>query len=211
MSGGTPATACGHAVHFYDQAYPADAASDFIAAGLRAGDACVVVLTAPNRRAVAQRLRAQGLRTDAAHSHRGSYRAIDTHDALAAMQVGGRLDLSKARVLLASVLGPPVDGSTRRARLVGDPAPTLLAAGQPEDAIVLEAIVDRLAAAHGAEVFCAYPIADFCRPGRMQSLFEVCAEHNTLAFPERLWAHALLPPLSATLPACLAAAGRTRP
>lgn len=132
MSGGTPATACGHAVHFYDQAYPADAASDFIAAGLRAGDACVVVLTAPNRRAVAQRLRAQGLRTDAAHSHRGSYRAIDTHDALAAMQVGGRLDLSKARVLLASVLGPPVDGSTRRARLVGDPAPPCSRPGSPK-------------------------------------------------------------------------------
>jgi len=205
-----PAAACGHAVHFYDQAYPADAASDFIAAGLRAGDACVLLLTAPHRRAVEQRLRAQGLGAGARQGHNGSYRAIDTHQALAAMQVGGRLDLSRAQALLADILGPSGDGGKQRARAVGDLAPTLLAAGLADDAVALEAIVDRLAAAHGAEVFCAYPIADFCRQGYTGSLFEVCAEHSALAFPERLWAQGFMPPRSATSPAWPAAAGRIR-
>ena len=210
-AGHQPPAPCNHAVHFYDQAYPADAASDFIAAGLRAGDACVLLLTAPHRRAVEQRLRAQGLRTDAQQGHRGSYRAIDTHQALAAIQVGGRLDLARACELLERLLAPPVDGSSARIRAVGDPAPTLLAAGLTQDAIALEAIVDRLAAAHGAEVFCAYPIADFCRQGHTGSLFEVCAEHTALAFPDRLWAQGFMPPRGgATSPAWPAAAGRTR-
>ena len=207
--GCTAASACAHAVHFYDQAYPADAASDLIAAGLRAGDACVLLLTAPHRHAVEQRLRAQGLHTGAGQGSCGSYRAIDTHEALAAMQLGGRLDLSKAHELLSAVLAPAADGSVQRARVVGDAAPTLLAAGRADDAIALEAIVDRIAIAHSAEVFCAYPIADFCRQGHTRSLFEVCAEHSTLAFPERLWAQGFMPSRGARSPAWPAAGGRT--
>lgn len=183
---------CAHTVHFYDHAFPADAASRFIAAGLLAGQACVVMLTATHRRAVEQQLRAQGLRVGAGACDHGSYRSIDSDATLAALQVGGRLDLARAHVLLESVLAAPPGRRGQRVRVVGSPAPALLAAGQADDAVAFEAIVDRLAEAHGAEVFCAYPVADFCRQGRTRSLFEVCAEHRSLTFPDRLWVQSLM-------------------
>jgi MEDS: MEthanogen/methylotroph, DcmR Sensory domain len=209
-SGGTLRPACSHLIHFYDRAYPAEAVSDFIAAGLAAGDACVVLLTAPHRHAVEQRLHACGMRTDANGSDPGTYRAIDTDEALSRMVVDGRLDMQRARDLLASVLCPPAHSGSRRVRAAGDPAPTLFSAGQRDDAVAFEGLVDSLAAAHGAAVFCAYPIADFCREGHTQSLFRFCAEHTALEFPERMWADGFLPRPRATSPDWPVAAGRTR-
>lgn len=199
-SAGAANSACAHAVHFCDHDYPADAASDFIAAGLRAGEGCILLLTLPHRHAVEQRLRALGLDPQQApNGPRGSYQSIDTHEALAAMQVDGQLDLARAREMLATLFDAAANGGMRGARAVGDRAPTLLASGQADDAVALESLVDRLAAAYGAKVHCAYPIADLCRFGQMQTLFDICAEHRALAFPSaQLWARGFMPPRCAS-------------
>lgn len=193
LDAGASTPACAHAVHFYDQAYPADAACDFIAAGLREGESCTVLLRAPHRHAVEQRLRALGLHPQARPGQLGSYRSIDTHEALGAMQRDGRIDLAQAHDMLAAMLAPAGHNGARRARTVGDPAPTLLAAGHKDDAVAFEALVDRLVGAFGAKVFCAYPIAELARIGQMQTLFDICAEHRALDFAsERLWARGFM-------------------
>ena len=185
--------ACHHAVHYYADAFPADAASEFIAAGLRAGHACVVMLVEPHRRAVEQALKTRGVCLERGARASGSYLALDTAAALSGLLVDGRLDMARATAALNALLSPPLDGSGRLVRLVGDPAPALFAAGNAVDAIALEALVDRLAATHGAAVFCAYPVQGFCREGHTQTFYRISAEHSSLTFPERLWVQGFLP------------------
>lgn len=183
---------CRHAVHYYADAFPADAASEFIAAGLRAGHACVVMLVEPHRRAVEQALKVRGVYLEPGARASGSYLALDTAAALSGLLVDGRLDMARATAALNALLSPPPDGGGRLVRLVGDPAPALFAAGNAADAIALETLVDRLAATHGAAVFCAYPVQGFCREGHTQTLYRISAEHSSLTFPERLWMQGFL-------------------
>lgn len=204
--------ACSHSVHFYDHGYPAQAAADFIATGLHAGDTCVVMLVAPARCSVEQALNARGIATGADSANAGRYAAIDTDAALEPLLIDGRLDLQRAQVSLAALLRAPLQdgaGPARRVRLVGNPAPALFAAGRQDDAIALEALVDHLAEVHGAAVFCAYPVQQMCRDGHTQSLLRISAEHSALVFPDRLWADALLAQPGATWPSWPAADGRT--
>lgn len=184
---------CHHTAHYYADAFPTDAASAFIAAGLRAGEACVLMLVEPHRQAVEQALTARGVGTDPAACAPGSYLALDTGAALSPLLVDGRLDMARAAAALNTLLSPPRAGGGRPVRLVGDPAPTLFAAGNVADAIALEALVDRLAATHGAAVFCAYPVQAFCREGHPQSLYRISAEHSSLEFPDHLWVQGFLP------------------
>ena len=200
-----PSAAYGHTAHFYGGDYPACLVADFIAAGLRAGDACSVILTPPNRLAVERQLRARGFGVGVGvgvgvgtgntsiGSCRGTCQVVDTHLALATLVVGGCLDLVLARSMLTDMFSRTAAGtSSGGKRLAGDLAPTLFAAGQADDALAIERLVDTLAAAHRAAVFCAYPIKDVCQGASTRSLFRVCAEHASLEFPERLWVQDLL-------------------
>ena len=194
---------CTHSVHFYDDAYPADAAGDFIADGLRAGDVCIVMLVKPHRQAVEQRLHVLGISTAADSADSGSYCAIDTDEALAGLLVDGRLDPQRATESMHALLSP--DGASGCVRLVGDPAAVLLDAGNERDAMALERLVDGLARVHRASVFCAYPIQVFCREGNPNALLRFSAEHSALSFPKPLWAYGYL----ASSPRRAAATGRT--
>jgi MEDS: MEthanogen/methylotroph, DcmR Sensory domain len=188
----TANSACNHLVHFYDGAYPADEACDFIVAGLLAGDTCVVMLIRQNRQAVEARLNTRRIFTTPASPHSGSYRTMDTDEALAELLVDSRLDMNRAAAKLGPLLSPATQGGSGRVRLVGDPAAVLFAAGNREDAFALEALVDGLAIARGASIFCAYRIQDFCRERNTNSLFRISAEHSALHFPERLWVQGYL-------------------
>lgn len=174
-----------HLVHFYDGPYPAEEACDFIEAGLHAGDACVVMLTQANRQAVVDDLAARRLFTTPSMPPAGHYVVLDTHEALAGLMVDGRLDKERAAEALGSLLSPVTHGSSGQVRLVGDPAPTLFAAGNEDDALALETLVGKLCAAHGALVFCAYSKQDLHRHGNPNSLSMLCAAHSEAAFPKR--------------------------
>lgn len=176
---------CQHSVYFYDDLYPAEAASDFIAAGLVAGDTCIVMLSQPALAAVEQCLVARGVLTCPGATNSGAYTVMDTHDALSQLIVNGRLDHERAGDALGSLLGQACGAG--RVRLVGDLAPVLFAEGYEEDALALEGLVDELAAVHQASVFCAYPIQGFFRKRDTNSLLRMSAHHSAVKFPERLW------------------------
>ncbi len=176
-----------HLVHFYDGGYPAEEASDFIAAGLLAGDTCIVMLTQPHRRAVEECLEAHRMFSTPASPHSGHYLALDTHEALSALMVDGRLDKARAAESLGALLSPASHGGGGHVRLVGDPAPTLFAAGNEDDALELEALVGSLSAAHAALIFCAYSMQDLHGQGSTHLLFKLCAEHSAIKLPEQPW------------------------
>ena len=181
---------CQHSIYFYDDLYPVDAASDFIAAGLLAGDTCIVMLSQPALAAVEQCLRACGFLTCPGATNSGAYTAMDTYDALSQFIVDGRLDHERAGDALRSLLGQPCGAG--RVRLVGDLAPALFAEGYEEDALALEGLVDGLASVHQASVFCAYPIHGFFRKRDTNSLLKMSAHHSAVKFPERLWVQGYL-------------------
>lgn len=183
-----------HLVHFYDDAYPADEASDFIAAGLAAGDTCIVMLVEPHRQAVEGCLEKRRTFKTPGIPHSGHYLALDTHEALARLTVDGRLDKARAAESLGALLSPASHGGRGRVRLVGDPAPALFAAGQQHDALALETLVGSLSDAHGALIFCAYPMRDLRHDGTLNPLFKLCAEHTAVEFPKRPWVHRFLHP-----------------
>lgn len=176
-----------HLVHFYDDAYPAREASDFIVAGLLAGDTCVVMLTAPHRLAVERLLDAQRIFSTPARPHTGAYLAMDTDEALARLTVDDQLDMAKATESLGALLNPASHGGRGKVRLVGDPAAALFAAGKEDDSLALEVLVGGLAAELGASVFCAYCMGDLHRRGGTRALVKLCAEHSDVAFPEQPW------------------------
>ena len=174
-----------HLVHFYDEGYPGEEACDFIAAGLRAGDTCVVMLTGTNRRAVDRGLEARRLFNTPSGQHAGQYHVLDTDIALAGLMAEGRLDLDLAAAALNAMLDPASYGGKGKVRLVGDPAPTLFAAGNEDDAMALEALVGKLCALHSASVFCAYSKQDLHRHGKPHTLAMLCAAHDEASSPER--------------------------
>ncbi len=176
---------CKHSVRFYDDAYPAHEAGDFIAAGLLAGDTCVVMLRQPHRAAVERRLNELGVRSSPDGDHPARYTAMDTTEVLSQLVVGGRLDLEQCAEKLGQLLSPAGGGG--RVRLVGDPAPVLFDAGYEDDANALEDLVDALALRYDASVFCAYALQGFFRRGSANSLFRTSARHGSVAFPTGLW------------------------
>lgn len=191
---------CQHLVCFYDDAFPADAVSEFLAAGLRAGDTCLALLTAPHQTAVEKGLRKRGV-----HTASTDFLAIDTDAMLARCRIDGRLALDRAGALLTPLMKPSgsttVRGTDRRVRAVGDLAPTLCAAGEVEDAVAFEALVHRLAQEHGAAVICPYPIEVFARRADMDALFRLSAEHARVEFPEQLWVRGLMSSAAMRAPA----------
>lgn len=178
---------CNHLVHLFDGDFPAEAAGDFIAAGLLDGDACVVILRAAQRASVERHLHATGLDVGLSPYHSVSYIPIDTDEALLQLVENGRLDIDRTSETLRSVLGQAAQGGARRVRLVGDPAPALYAAGNKADAFALERLVDEISRACPVSVFCAYPIRLFCGEGSLISLFKICGEHSAVVFPDGLW------------------------
>ncbi len=183
-----------HLVHFYNDAYPAREAKDFIVAGLLAGDTCVLMLTAPNRQAVERLLTAQRMFDTPSSPHTGRYLALDTDDALARLMVNGRIDTARATESLGALLSPASHGGRGKVRLVGDPASALFAAGNEEDSLALESLVGGLARERGASVFCAYCMDDLHRHGSTRALVDLCAEHSAVTFPARPWVEGFVQP-----------------
>lgn len=186
---------CRHSVYFYDGTYPVEAASDFVAAGLRGGDTCVVMLAQPARSAVERRLKTHGIDIGPDSGRAKVYRAIDTHEALSELVVDGRLDRERSAEVLGRLLSEA--GESGRMRLVGDPAAVLFAAGNEEDANVLEDLVNELALQHSALVFCAYELRGFFRHADTNALLSMSARHCAVTFPEGLWIRSYLAPATA--------------
>ena len=81
-----------HFVQFCEtDAFLMNSVSEFIGAGLRAGDACIVIATKPHRENLEERLKGDGLEVAAARE-RGHYASIDAAATLSKFMVDGSLE-----------------------------------------------------------------------------------------------------------------------
>jgi signal transduction histidine kinase len=168
-----------HIVQFYaDGAFLADVVAQFVAPGLEAGGAAVVVMRAAHRDAVIERLRARSCDVDA-HVRTGALALFDAAETLDRICVDGVLDRDRFRSVAAVVL----DAAERaaggaRLRVYGEMVDVLCAAGRPEVALALERLWNELAAERDFTLLCGYDLARFGGETDAARLAHVCDEHT---------------------------------
>src|SRR5687767_2986971 len=127
-----------HFVQFYeDDAFLVDSVSAFIGAGLRGGDATIVIATEAHREAFAARLLRQDDLDVATMSARGQYIPLDATETLSKFMVDGLPDANLFRQVVGTVFTHAAQAG-RRVRAFGDMVAVLCGEGNAAAAIRLE-------------------------------------------------------------------------
>ncbi|MCA1579802.1 MAG: MEDS domain-containing protein [Acidobacteria bacterium] len=171
----------GHVVQFYEDAgFLAAWVSRFLAEGLQAGEAILVVASEEHRNAVEIHLRSRMAELDLA-AVEGRYLSLDAGETLARFMAGREADAD----LFESVLGTAVANGvaaapSRRVRAFGEMVALLCDGGNAAGAISLERLWNRLASAQPLSLFCAYPMALFQGEAQAAPFGAICAEHSSV-------------------------------
>ena len=170
-----------HDVGFYsDDASLLDGFTQFIGAGLKAGNAVIVVATESHRDGLLPRLQAHGLDIGAA-IEQDRYISLDAAETLSTFMVNDQPDpvrfLKVAGDLIVEA-AKAVKGEYARVAACGECAPLLWAQGNAEAAIRLEHLWDDIAKTYGVAVLCGYPLGSF-QGGMGSHIFDkLCAVHS---------------------------------
>jgi hypothetical protein len=155
----------GHVVQFYEQSpYLADRVSAFIAPGLMAGEAGIVIATPEHRAMIQVQLEAQGI--DVAEMRKqGSYLDLDAAETMSLFMVDGKPD----RARFVEVIGGMITFARPKARFpivraYGEMVALLWAQGRQEAAIDLEELWNELLGHHPFSLMCGYPIEGLGEP-----------------------------------------------
>lgn len=171
---------CEHLVQFYkDEGRFMDTLADFIDAGLRNGEATIVIATAAHRSSLEARLREAG-HDLAMLRNNGAYTALDAASTLASFMVGGWPDEARFRAVIHAL----VDAARREGRNVrafGEMVVLLWEQGHHGATVRLEHLWNALCEDSGLALFCAYPRIGATRD-LTESLTEVCAAHSRVVF-----------------------------
>jgi signal transduction histidine kinase len=165
-----------HVVQFYEaDAVLLDGVAEFIGAGLRSGDAGLVLATPAHRAGVEERLRAAGLDVAGARAS-GQYAALDAAEALTRFMVDGAPDPARFAATIGDAVARASSGG-RRARLFGEMVALLVDEGNHAAAIRLEQLWNELQQSHAFSLLCAYPMARLGGETLAEALGDICAAH----------------------------------
>lgn len=169
-------SAWAHVVQFYDDDDALlDSLVQFVHAGFAAGEAAVIVATAPHQDRLAERLREAGYDLDGALAA-GRYTAVDAAEALGGFLVDGMPDAGRFREAAAALLARAGRGG--RVRVFGEMVVLLLTEGHIDATIRLEQLWNELQAEWGFELFCAYPLGRLGARALRKPIEAICAEHS---------------------------------
>jgi hypothetical protein len=153
------ASEAGHVVQFYEQSpYLVDRVSAFIAPGLQAGEAAIVIATPEHLALIEMALAARGV--DVADARKiGSYLDLDAAQTMSRFMIDGRPD----RERFVNVIGGAITGVRPKAqfpivRAYGEMVALLWAQGRQDAAIDLEELWNQLLGHHPFSLMCGYPI-----------------------------------------------------
>lgn len=153
------ASEAGHVVQFYEQSpYLVDRVSAFIAPGLAAGEAGIVIATPEHREMIEAQLRTQGVDVTEMRKQ-GSYVDLDAAETMSRFMVGGQPD----RKRFVEVIGGTITNARPKAqfpivRAYGEMVALLWAQGRQAAAINLEELWNELLGHHPFSLMCGYPI-----------------------------------------------------
>jgi hypothetical protein len=167
---------CEHVVQIYqDESVFMAVLEGFIDAGLRAGEAAVVIATAAHLSSLESRLLAAGHDLVAARCT-GLYTALDAAGTLSRFMVDGWPDEERFAAVIHEVLGPARQGG-RKVRAFGEMVALLWAQGHHGATVRLEHLWGDFCNGNALALFCAYPRIGATRD-LTESLAEVCALHS---------------------------------
>lgn len=171
-----------HSVQFYENdAYLVKQVTDFVRAGLHAGDAIVVIATKPRLDELEKRLREDIARAATRSPYAEQYLALDAADTLSKFMVDGRPDEARFTDVMAPVLKRAADGCNGRLRVFGEMVNLQASNSEHEAAICLEAFWNRLAGIQPMSILCGYRIGAFARVADGQAFLNVCNAHSRVS------------------------------
>jgi signal transduction histidine kinase/ActR/RegA family two-component response regulator/KaiC/GvpD/RAD55 family RecA-like ATPase len=166
-----------HFVQFYEtDTFLLDSLSGSMGAGLKEGDACIVVATREHREGLDERLRAYGLDVAAARAS-GQYVSLDASEVLSKFMVDGEPDAERFAEIVGGLVERTAVGRPRT-RIFGEMVALLWADGQCEAAIRLEELWNNLRQTRTFSLFCAYPMNGFDGEAHTNGLSDVCSGHT---------------------------------
>lgn len=169
------------------QIYSSDASflngfASFVACGLNAGNAVVVLATEAHRQGLFQKLEAQGFNLEAIVES-GAYVPIDVRATLSSFMVDDQPNPDQfGRMVshLVETVGKAPNGTTRRVLACGECAPTLWTQGRLDAALRVEELWDAVVYKYGISSLCGY-ISRGLQGEREQRIFqEVRAVHSAV-------------------------------
>lgn len=165
-----------HIVQIYsDATILMDTLEGFVAGGIRAGDAVIVIATPEHRELLTQRLSALGIDPLAAR-FAGSFVALDAEETLAKFMVGGWPNDDRFHEAIDALLQRP-RREGRRVRAFGEMVALLWARGNNGATVRLEYLWHKLVELEHFSLLCAYPKSGFSR-GSAASLHGIFAAHS---------------------------------
>jgi signal transduction histidine kinase len=166
-----------HVVHFYeDEESLFDRVSQFLGAGLRAGDPLLVIATEGHRTAFRRRLERFG----GEHAiESGQLVLRDAHETLSKFMVGNMPDPHLFRNMVSNVV---VDAKRDRnqplLRVYGEMVDVLWRGGNSDAALRLEELWNDAGQEHTFSLLCAYVMGNFYREPEASKFFTVCRNHT---------------------------------
>ena len=171
------AGAADHFVQFYEtDGFLFRLLGEFIGAGLRAGEAAIVVATPAHREGLAERLQALGLDVIAARKS-GQYVELDAAAMLATFMVNGIPDPERFNQVFGGIIAQTAAG-WRGVRVFGEMVALLWAQEHYEAAVALEALWNQLRTVHAFVLCCGYPLTGIGEEALARLLSDVCAAHS---------------------------------
>jgi hypothetical protein len=149
----------GHEVQYYEHSrFLVGRVADFVAPGLQAGEAVVVIATPRHGDLITAELIARGIDVDAVTKD-GALVTLDAVETLGKFMLAGRPDPA----LFQAVIGSTIESARAKAnvpivRAFGEMVAVLWAQGRPGAAIALEDLWNRLLGHHPFSLLCGYPI-----------------------------------------------------
>jgi signal transduction histidine kinase len=153
-----------------------DAVGAYLAAGLRSGEAAIVVATAAHRAGLAAYLAAAGLDLAVARTD-GHYLALDAAETMAQFLVDGMPDPGRFTEVIGGLIAE-AGAAGRRVRIFGEMVALLALDGNRAATTRLEALWNELQATRSFVLVCAYPIQDLGGEPFADLVYQVCAEHS---------------------------------
>lgn len=146
-------------------------------AGLRAGEACVVLATRAHRELIEARLHERRDQRSAAVT------ALDAEALLAKFMVKGLPNEKRFAATLGAILRRATEGGRRRVTVFGEMVSVLLAQGNVEATLRLEQFWNQLIADQAFSLMCCYPLRALRAEEHHRALRMICAEHSGVRLP----------------------------
>jgi len=165
-----------HIVHLYsDEAAFLDMVEGFVAGGLRAGEAVIVIATEAHLHVLNKRLELLNLDLPAMNFN-GQYTALDAEGCLSQFMVNGWPDPDRFRGLITRVLERATRNG-RRVRAFGEMVALLWAQGHSGATVRLEHLWNEVRQMAPFPLFCSYPQSGLTRDSE-ESFRAICAAHT---------------------------------